>query len=333
MNPEEQRPAKFYRNLKIHKAHKPMEAPPPRPIISGSGSLTENLGIYVESFVKEISNKHKSYLQDTPHFLRIIEKLNQGQKLPANAMIVTSDLIGAYQNIPQEDGLSSLFEALEERECKEVPSYFITQLMELIQTCNIFEFNKDLWKQLVGVAMGIHPAPSYANIYLARRIDEKIEAIGYKYGKDGKSAFLLLKRFLDDLIKIFVGTTKQLHMIFEEMNQIHPSLKFTINHTSPDNEAEEDKCQCEIQKSIPFLDTSITIKNGKIDLDLYKKETDRKQYLLRESCHPHAVTASIPFSLGLRIVRICTSEENRYLRLSELKDVLSERKYPKELIN
>ena len=122
-------------------------------------------------------------------------------------------------------------------------------------------------------------------------------------------------------------------MLFEEMNKIHPSLKFTINHTSPDNEAEEDKCQCEVQKSIPFLDTSITIKNGKIDLDLYKKETDRKQYLLRESCHPQTVTASIPYSLGLRIVRICNSEQNRDLRLSELKSVLLERKYPEELIN
>ena len=45
--------------------------------------------------------------------------------------------------------------------------------MELIQTCNLFEFNQDLWKQLIGVAMGIHPAPSYANIYLAKRIDEQ----------------------------------------------------------------------------------------------------------------------------------------------------------------
>ena len=76
--------------------------------------------------------------------MRIVDKINQGPKLPKNAMIVTSDLIGAYQNIPQEDGLSSLNEALEERSCKDVPSSFITKLMELIQTCNIFEFNKDL---------------------------------------------------------------------------------------------------------------------------------------------------------------------------------------------
>ena len=47
--------------------------------------------------------------------------------------------------------------------------------------------------------MGIHPAPSYANIYLARRIDEHIKRLGIKYGRDGKSAWLILKRFLDDI--------------------------------------------------------------------------------------------------------------------------------------
>ena len=73
--------------------------------------------------------------------------------------------------------------------------------MELTQSANIFEFNQDLWKQLVGVAMGVHPAPSYANIYLARRLDDQITALDIKYGSGGKSAWLLFKRFLDDLIK------------------------------------------------------------------------------------------------------------------------------------
>ena len=133
--------------------------------------------------------------------------------------------------------------------------------------------------------MGIHPAPSYANIYIARRLDNKIRELGMKYGSNGKSAWLLMKRFLDDIIKLFVGTTKQLHNIFDEMNKIHPTLKFTLNHTTPEDEAEEDRCDCKPQNSIPFLDTSLTIIDGKIDTDLYKKDTDRNQYLLRESCH------------------------------------------------
>ena len=89
--------------------------------------------------------------------------------------------------------------------------------------------------------------------YLARRIDGKIEALGYKYGSEGKLAVLLLKRFLDDTLKVFVGTTKQLHTLFKEMNEIHTKLKFTINHTSQKNEAKEDRCQCELLQSIPFF--------------------------------------------------------------------------------
>ena len=331
MNPEDKNAAKFYCNFKIHKPHTPMTPPPPRPIISGSGSITENLGVFVEKHIREISYQHQSYLQDTPHFLRIINKINMGPKLPRNAMIATTDVTGAYQNIPQQDGLDCLHEALEERDDKTIPSAFLTKLMELIQTCTIFEFNQDYYIQQIGVAMGIHPAPSYANIYLARRLDDKIKELGMKYGSNGKSAWLLLKRFLDDIIKIFVGTTKQLHQIFDEMNNLHPTLKFTLNHTTPEDEAIEDKCDCEAQISIPFLDTSLTILDGKIDTDLIKKDTDRNQYLLRESCHAAGVTASIPYSLSLRIVRICSKIENRDLRLQELKKGSSPKKLPRTI--
>ena len=227
-------------------------------------------------------------------------------------MIVTSDVTSAYQSIPQQDGIDCLHEALEEIKLEDIPSSFITKLMELTQNSNIFEFNQDLWIQLVGVAMGIHPAPSYANIYLARRLDEHIAAVGEKYGTNGKSACLLFKQFLDDLIKILVGTSKQLHTLFKEINSIHPTIRFTFNHTFPKNEALEDRCNCKAQDSIPFLDTSLSIQDGRIDTDLFKKDTDRNQYLLRESCHPQGVTASIPYSLGLRIVRICRTTQNRY---------------------
>ena len=45
--------------------------------------------------------------------------------------------------------------------------------MDLVQKSYYLNFHDwQLWKQLYGVAMGIHPVPSLANIYLARRIDE-----------------------------------------------------------------------------------------------------------------------------------------------------------------
>ena len=68
MNPEDKNPGKFYCNFKIHKPHTPLSTPPPRPIVSGSGSITENIGIYLENQIKELATNHKTYLQDTPPF-------------------------------------------------------------------------------------------------------------------------------------------------------------------------------------------------------------------------------------------------------------------------
>ena len=99
--------------------------------------------------------------------------------------------------------------------------------------------------------------------------------------------------------------------MWDEINQIRPLLKFTINHTTPSSEAQEDRCDCVPQSSIPFMDMSIIIEKGQIETDLSKKDTDRNQYVLRESYHPKGVTASIPFSLVLRIKKICTKKENR----------------------
>ena len=334
MCPDDKDAAKFYCNLKVHKETKHDNIPPCRPIISGSGAITENISLYVEHHIKESSLKHPSYLQDTPHFLRVLNKINQGPKLPQNTMLVTSDITGAYHNIPQSDGSQCLFEVLEERKDKSVPSSFLVKLMDLIQKYNIFEFhNGQLWKQLIGVAMGIHPAPSFANIYLAKRIDEEIVRLGYKYGMNGSSAFKMLKRFLDDLFHIFVGTSKELHKLYEEINKIHPTLKFTMVHTTNISEAEEDRCDCEPTDSIPFLDTALKIEDNKIDIDLYKKKTDRNQYLLPSSCHPKSTTTSIPYSLSLRIVRICSKPENRDKRLCELKELLLARQYPESLID
>jgi hypothetical protein len=106
-----------------------------------------------------------------------------------------------------------------------------------------------------------------------------------------------------------------------------------MEHTSVENEPDEDKCDCQPKTSIPFLDTSLSIENGQIEIDLYKKVSDRNQYLLPSSCHPKSTTTAIPFSLSLRIVTICTKPENRDLRLGDLKELLLAREYPESLID
>ena len=80
------------------------------------------------------------------------------------------------------------------------------------------------------------------------------------------------------------------------------------------------------------MDTSLSIENGRIEIDLHRKKTDRNQYLLPSSCHPKTTTLAIPYSLSLRIIRICTKIENRDKRLAELRDLLIARDYPESLV-
>ena len=110
-------------------------------------------------------------------------------------------------------------------------------------------------------------------------------------------------------------------------------MKFTMQHTTPESEPEECRCQCQSSLSVPFLDTSCSLKNGKIIFDLYRKPTDRNKYLLPDSCHPDTCKENIPLSLALRITRICTEPDTRDKRYDELKQMLLDRNYRSGMVD
>ena len=141
---------------------------------------------------------------------------------------------------------------------------------------------------------------------------------------------MFLKRFLDDLFMIFTGSAENLHKFLAEINKLHPGIKFTMTHTRLPSDT---SCNCDGPDNLPFLDTSLKIVDGRIQSDLYRKPSDKNKYLLPSSCHPPHTSKNIPFSLALRIIRICSEPEQRDARLSELKEMLLSRDYPPNIIN
>ena len=61
-------------------------------------------------------------------------------------------------------------------------------------------------------------------------------------------------------------------------------------------------------QTLPFLDVQVHLSNNHIETDLHTKPTDKHQYLLKTSCHPSHTKQTIPFSLFLRIRRICSND-------------------------
>ena len=108
-------------------------------------------------------------------------------------------------------------------------------------------------------------------------------------------------------LKIFVGC----------LNNLRSTIKLACSH-SPSN--------------IPFLDVMVSVKDGSIETDLYTKRTDKHQYLLVSCCHPQHTKRTIPFSLPLRLRRICSNPDNYKLRTNELIDYLANRSYGKTFL-
>ena len=151
--------------------------------------------------------------------MREIEKVNGEHKLPENAILVTMDVSALYTNIPQNEGVQCVEEELNKRKNPKVPTGFLTRLLEIILKYNIFEFNQELYQQVIGTAMGTRPAPPYANIFMANKIDNKIKEVASKINDNEEDSIKILKRFLDDIFMIYVGSTKNLHNLLKEINK------------------------------------------------------------------------------------------------------------------
>ena len=117
------------------------------------------------------------------------------------------------------------------------------------------------------------------------------------------------------------GSVQELEFFMSELNNHHSHIKFTANYNIE-------------TKQVPFLDMNVSIDhNGFIKTDLYTKDTARIQYLLPSSSHPSHITRNIPYSLGYRLLRICSVPSDFSRRLEELKQDLISRNYKSKIID
>ena len=84
------------------------------------------------------------------------------------------DAIGLYNNIPPNEGVQCVEEKLKENPKQGVNPEFIARLLKIILEYSVFEFAEQKYQQKVGTSMGTKPAPPYANIHMAKIIDQKV---------------------------------------------------------------------------------------------------------------------------------------------------------------
>ena len=289
----------------LPKIHKRRENPPGRPIVSSINCPTEKISQLIDIVLRPYAQKGKSFVKDTPDLIKKLKDI----KLDENDWLFSMDVQSLYTNIPHEEGLEVVRQAIKNR--TSLPkNENILKMLSLVLKGNVFRFDNSFYLQTNGTAMGTRVAPTYAVIFM--------NAFEEKNIYPSKFPLKVWFRFIDDILGIFHGTEAELSDFFTYCNSLHNTIKFSYEYS---------------RDRIVFLDIVIfRSERGRLETTLYTKPTDSKTYLDFSSCHPSHNKRSIPYSQFLHIRRNCSNWQDFAIHSVELVSYLSIRGYPMELI-
>ena len=291
----------------IPKIHNRLDNVADCPVISNFGTPAEKASGFLDHHLQPILKSGVSYIKCTNDFLF---KLKNLRKIPENAFLVTSDVVGLYPNIPHDEGLEVSRKQCNALDNKSISTEDLVKMAEFVLKNNYFEFNSSCKHQILGTAIGTKFAPPYACIFM--------DYIEREFLKNEEIQPWIWFRYIDDIFFIWTASEKEFDEFLNRLNSFHPNLRFTHERS---------------RESLNFLDVVVKIQQGEFVTDLYYKPTDRHQYLHFDSCHASHTKTSIVYSQALRMKRICSRRSDLIVNINKLKDWFRERGYPEEIVN
>ena len=273
----------FYLLYKLHKD--PVST---RPVCSDCASLPHALGQWVDETLQPIVQAQDTYVKDSYSFKTEISKLT----LPPNASIFTYDAISMYTKIDTEDCISRISSFLKDPTTRQKFSHYPTtaliEAIQIVMTNNRMRFGDILVKQLRGIAMGMSPAPTIANLYVA--IYEESTILQFL-----DTFILWLRRFIDDGFGIW------LHDADPAVDAANwETFKAAINGGGLKWTFSK-RC-----KKVVFLDMIVEVVDGKLETALFHKPLALHLYLPPHSCHAPGVLYGLICGMVLRIHSLCS---------------------------
>jgi hypothetical protein len=205
--------------------------------------------------------------------------------IPPNSSLFTYNAVSMYTNIEINNCLEQISTFLlmiwDKVKCSAV-----TSAMEIVMKNNRMRFGDLVFHQIRGVAMGMSPAPTIANLYVA--IYEATHILPLL-----NSFLFFLKRFIDD------------------------SLGIWLHDPDPDNDAANwilfktlinamglKWTSTKLSMKVIFMDMTIKISGTRLVTALYAKPMALHQYIPPTSCHPPGALTSLVFGQILQIFQL-----------------------------
>lgn len=237
-------PGILYGLPKTHKTGIPI-----RPILSACRTATYHIAKFLVPILNSLTTNEFT-LRNSYDFCNKLRALN----ISSDNYICSFDVQSLFTNVPLEETIKicsdSLF--LEQDLIFGMNKSQFTSLLKLATSESVFFFNKQLYKQLDGVAMGSPLGPSLANAFLCHH--EEI------WLKDCPSEFKpkAYFRYVDDTFLLF-DNAEQAPKFLNYLNTKHPNIKFTSDG--------------EKKHSLPFLDVLVHTNDNSFQTSVFRKNT------------------------------------------------------------
>ena len=298
-----------------------------RPVIAGPVAPTQHLSELLEKILAPLVPQLKSYIKDDWDFLRKFPR-----QLEPDCNLYSCDVSSLYTNISHDLGIRAL-KYWTHKLRHLIPARFTTQFIlecsDFVLRNNYFMFDKKMFLQVIGTAIGTIFAPPYACLSMGFLEETKLYP-ELQLHFDNETCQYLIRLFLRYMDDGIVPLPK--HVDFNIFKNILQSMDENIDFTF--EEATETLQNGILLKTLSFLDVTVILNlDGSVETDVFYKETNSHDYLAYDSHHPQHVIDNIPFNLAKRIVVFCSDYKREQFRLKELKGWLLNCGYPEYLID
>lgn len=278
----------FYGLIKLHKS--PISL---RPVCSDMASLPHPLGQWVDEALQLLVQSQPAYFKNS----YALKKRFGALTLPPNASLFTCDAVSMYTNIDTNQCLARLSKYFKEplvyTRLGDTSPTALIEAIEIVMRSNIMRFGDCLIRQDTGVAMGISPAPTIANLFVA--IHERDKVLPFLT----RDCLLDWQRFIDDGIGIWLHDTD-----LETDRANWSAFKAAVNGGGLKWTFEPRA------KKTVFMDMTLRIVNGKIETSIYAKPMALHLYIPPHSCHSPGVHAGLIMGQVLRIYQLCSRRKD-----------------------
>ena len=233
-----------------------------------------------------------------------------------NTILFSVDVVNLYGNIPITEAIDGAMHLLDHH--KETIQTFgldlasIRKLLEHCLTNNYVRFGQEYFRQTQGIAMGSRVAPPLAIVFM-----HTLESLFLAAPRLQPSLYV---RYIDDVFGVWTHGRAALIDYFNFLNTVHPTIKFTLEHTGDTG-------------VLAFLDTKISIsESGAYSSELYIKPMASPVIIHYRSALPMSTKKNTVRSQMLRAIRVSSPGLPRARSLKTIEDLFLKNGYPPHLV-